>query len=118
MDSLSFVQGDTGPNPVFHLKTNSPTAGATHRQLGSVASAFVRFNQAVSSPATVYLLPATVGASPGFGIVTAFIGSVANALATGGRYEAQVVLRGPWGIETWPRDEPFQVTVIDRNGSL
>lgn len=117
-DTLTFIQGDTGPNPVFHLKLNSPTAGATARDLASVASAYVRW-QPVASALPVTIIPATIGPSPGLGFLEAFMASVQpTALATGGRFEVQVVLRGPWGVETWPRDTPFPVTVIDRNGAL
>lgn len=121
MDQLKFVQGDTAPNPIFHMMRNSPTAGPTVIDLGSLATAYVRW-AAISSPATVYLIPATVasGFAPSNGVLEAFIASVATGvpLATAGRYELQVVTMSPAGKETWPRDDPFPVVIVDRLGGV
>lgn len=118
-DPLVFVQGDTGPNPIFHLRNASPTSGSTDRDLASVASAFLRW-MSLPSGATTWIIPATVatGAAPSQGYIEGLIGSQATALASAGRYGVQVVLRGPWGVETWPRDTAFPVVVTARLGSL
>ena len=60
-EELHYVQGDTGPNPVFGLQNVSATAGATARSLASLATAYMRFG-AYPTPATAYLVPATVAA--------------------------------------------------------
>ncbi len=123
-DPLVYIRGDQGPDPVFALQQVSPTAGASARFLGSLATAFIRW-AAISSPATVWMIPATIasGATPADGLLQGYIGSVAanaslGALASPGRFELQVVTVTPAGRETWPRDEAFPVTIIDRVGGV
>lgn len=118
-EELHYVQGDTGPNPVFGLQNVSATAGATARSLASLATAYMRFG-AYPTPATAYLVPATVaaGADATLGLVEAYVASVQGLFASAGRYEAQLVLKGPWGTETWPRDDPYIVIIRPRLGGL